>query len=329
MKAYLDGKAIQYRVKYINDDVWDDEQYPSWNWYSVDYRIKPDESKKLMTCRQLAELMTKGYGEFRYKHNFFVKTHFKYDINNENKTKDDVLIRAFGSDEWIEPTVDVYEEYISKWNRAFKEIEIKVVLPKKEEEDAIKDYSDAGHSGVEPSLGERFRYKGELYECIEGDDCDRCSFIGDPCYYFQCSCRKRKDGKGVVFVDVSKEENTTATEESSSTVSKEESIGVHRRTPQEIADFFNCGVAYDPSMFRFVAYEKPPVFSDEIGWIEGSYNSSFELDRFAITVDSYEEEYYILYRPHLIPIIKEKEDRPSRAALAMGTVGVAQEADDD
>ncbi len=333
MEACLEGKDIQVSYGGV---IWEDTEHPEWTWDVIKYRVKPEEaeeSKKLMTCRQLAELLAKGYGEciaFYYDGTSSLIC-IKYDYfqnDEENTVMKEMRIRPWGSDEWLEPTVDIYEEYISKWNKAFKEIEVKVVFPKKEEEDTVKDYSD-DYAG-EPEVGEIFKINGRTLKCIEEKDCKECAFQKGPascCPDIACNNASRKDGKNVVFVDVSKMEDTTS-EDSSSTVSKEEKVGVHRRTPQEIADFFNCYVAYDPSMFRFVAYEKTPVFSDEIGWIEGSYNSSFELDRFAIAVDSCEEE-YILYRPHLIPIAKKKEDRPSRAALTMGMVGASQEEEDD
>ena len=273
MKAYLDGKAIQYRVKYINDDVWDDEQYPSWNWYSVDYRVKPDETekatdepKKLMTYGQLSELMQKGYGVWHEKGPLrYAHSGNSFAFSEENMLAFNALIRPWGSKDWIEPTVDIYEEYISKWNRAFKEIEVKVVFPKKEEKDTIKDYSD-DYAG-EPEVGEIFKISGRTLKCIEEKGCKGCAYLKGPsscCPDIACNGTFRKDGKNVVFVDVSKMENTTS-EDSSSTVSKEESVGVHKRTPQEIADFFNCYVAMDKDEIWYL-YEDIPQMSESI-WV--------------------------------------------------------------
>lgn len=305
MKAYEEGKAIQYRGKCTKDDVWNDTKFPSWNWYSVDYRIKPEEPEepeepeKLMTNRQLAELLQKGYGTWSDKGTLgYAHSGYSFSFDKEDDAVTDKWIRPWGSDEWLEPTVDIYEEYISKWNKAFKEIEIKVVFPKKEDKDTIKDYSDC--DSVEPKIGEVFRYNGLTLRCEEGSciGCgDGCALAKLPSYAFECMKDERKDGKDVHFVDVSKKENTTASEDSSST--QGECIEIHKRTPQEIADFFNCYVAYDPSIGSFSTYEKPPVFSGEFCWIVS--------DRFVATTDSCKEK-HIIYRPHQEPIVNEDED---------------------
>lgn len=305
MEAYLEGKDIQ--VSY-GGGIWDDTEYPEWNWDVIKYRVKPDEvdePKKLMTYRQLAELMAKGYGEFRLRHNLLVKTHFKYDINNEDKPKNDVLIRPRGSDEWLDPTVDIYEEFMNRKEKERRYQNIKISIKKlngddfevesEPDEETVKDYSGCGR--IEPKIGEVFRYKGLTLRCEEGGCGDGCALVKLPCYAFECIKSQRVDGKGVRFVDVSKKEKPTASEDSSST--QGEGIGVHKRTPQEIADFFNCYVAYDSSIGSFSTYEKPPVFSGEFCWIVS--------DRFVATTDSCKEK-HIIYRPHQEPIVMEVED---------------------
>lgn len=311
MEAYLEGKDIQ--VSY-GGGIWEDTEHPEWTWDVIKYRVKPDEvdePKKLMTYRQLSELMAKGYGELRYRHNLLVKTHFKYDVNNENKTKDDVLIRPWGSDEWLEPTVDIYEEYISKWNKAFKEIEVKVVFPKKEEEDTINDYSNA--SRIDPKVGEVFKYNGMTLKCVENESCIECAFQKD---FPQCpnslACNGgfRKDGKSVVFVDVSKMENTTASEDSSATVSKEESVGVHRRTPQEFADFFNCYVAMDKDGMWCLYVEEPTIVTViKDGWrLKNPRRDSFLFIKDAFLSKPNTIDWRTLYRPHMEPLVMEEDD---------------------
>ncbi len=309
MKAYLEGKTIQLD----NGNEWEDIKNPSWAWEYCDYRVKPDEPKKLMTCRQLAELLAKGYGQTTYFYSDgtarLVGSSFEYEKDNEEDSISVMRkIRPWGSDEWLEPTVDIYEEYISKWNKAFKEIEVKVVFPKKEEKDTIKDYSDAkGHREIEPSIGERFLYKGKLYECIEGKDCDECFFNEALCEAFNCG--DRKDGKEVVFVDVSEMESTTS-EESSSTVSKEESVGVHRRTPQEIADFFNCYVAMDKDGMWCLYVEEPTIVTViKDGWrLKNPRRDSFLFINDALLSKPNPIDWRTLYRPHKEPLVMEEED---------------------
>lgn len=316
MKAFLNGKTLQFKEGYLPEECWKTLEGPLWDFLNYDYRIKPEEPeepKKLMTNRQLAELMAKGYGELRYRHNLLVKTHFRYDINNEDKPKNDVVIRPWGSDEWLEPTVDIYEEYVSKWNRAFSwandvpkgENKSEPIPQDCQQSSGIKDYSDAGHREAEPSIGERFLCKGKLYECIECNDCDRCAFSDvSSCYAFNCN--KRKDGKSVVFVDVSKMENTTS-EESSSTVSKEEMVGVHRRTPQEIADFFNCYVAMSGKN-EWLLYEKEPcIVNDHWSSYYEIFYLGYKSNCFFLLAPE-DHNWRTLYRPHMEPLVKEEED---------------------
>lgn len=309
MEAYLEGKDIQ--VSY-GGGIWDDTEHPEWTWDVIKYRVKPDEvekPKKLMTYRQLSELMAKGYGEFRLRHNLLVKTHFKYDINNEDKPKNDVLIRPWGSDEWLEPTVDIYEEYISKWNKAFKEIEVKVVFPKKEEEDTIRDYSD-DYAG-EPEVGEVFKIGGRTLKCIEEKNCKGCAFQEGPtsrCPDIACSNAFRKDGKSVVFVDVSKKESTTASEVSSATVSKEEKVGVHRRTPQEFADFFDCYVAMDKDGEWYLYSEEPRFGRYSWNSSKGLFRHMDSLGFLSFIIVTENHNWRTLYRLHQEPIVMEDED---------------------
>lgn len=317
MKAYEEGKTIQYRGKCTKDDVWNDTKFPSWNWYSVDYRIKPEEPeepKKLMTNRQLAELMVKGYGEWSFNtEELDFHTEVGYGLLNTDKEVDgDILIRPWESKELRKPTVDIYEEYVSKWNRAFSWAN---AVPKGEnkseprpqdcpQSSGIKDYSDCG--SVEPKIGEVFRYNGLTLRCEEGSGCVGCALVALPCCGFECRKLSRKDGKGVHFVDISEKENTTASEESSST--ERECGGVHKRTPQEIADFFNCYVAMDKDGLWYLYEGKPMVCEGR--WKVGDtgdcrclgYSGKFFLD---IPQSS---NWRTLYRPHKEPIVMEDEN---------------------
>ena len=308
MKAYLEGKAIQMN----GGEGWNDTNYPQWDWGLYDYRVKPEEQeepKKLMTNRQLSELIQKGYGTWVDQNALsFVHAGYSYALSKENDIVTDKCIRPWGSDKWLEPTVDIYKAFINSKEKERRYQNIKISIKKRNgddfevepepDEENIKDYSD-GYS-EEPEVGEVFKIRGRTLKCIEEKDCTRCAFQEGPsscCPDIACSNTFRKDGKSVVFVDVSKTENTTASEESSST--QGECIGVHKRTPQEIADFFGCYVAYDSSIGSFSTYEKPPVFSGEFCWIVS--------DRFVATTDSCKEK-HIIYRPHLEPIVMEVED---------------------
>ena len=202
-KAYIEGKEIQCRLKDSEKD-WMYCIHPIWNWSRYDYRVKPDEKYKpnrLMTNRQLVELMAKGYGEWSFNtEELDFHTEIGYGILNDDKeVEEDILIRPWGSKELRKPTVDIYEEYVSKWNRAFFWVNELTKGENKSEpspqdysqSSGIKDYSMNGEA--EPSIGERFMYNGKLYECIESNDCDKC----DSCLPIRCSNTFRKDGKSV------------------------------------------------------------------------------------------------------------------------------------
>lgn len=107
MQAYLDGKQIQITNRGGKD--WGAVvTNPVWDWQVFDYRIKPKEEPVRMTNRQLAEWVGKGNGEWLAI--MGVHSDFGYVKGKEDlEVSSDFLIRPWGSDEWIEPTVDIYE----------------------------------------------------------------------------------------------------------------------------------------------------------------------------------------------------------------------------
>lgn len=67
--------------------------------------------KQRMTCRQLAEWLAKGNGEYTDSSNIVI-SYLTYTYLVENGDKEvagGVKIRTWDSEKWIEPTVDVYE----------------------------------------------------------------------------------------------------------------------------------------------------------------------------------------------------------------------------
>ena len=130
-QAYRQGKPIE--VKSPTDGKWYVTVEPCWD-DDVEYRIKPehccsdchnlgcqmrDEGRfqencedwkaevQHMTYRQLAEWAAKGYGEVREKN--VISTYVSYVPQVEGMgVDDDYKIRRWGSDEWLEPTVDIY-----------------------------------------------------------------------------------------------------------------------------------------------------------------------------------------------------------------------------
>lgn len=111
-RAYAEGKQIQFKNIIGN---WEDIDCPKWN-KGMEYRIKPEEPKsRRMTYRELAEWLAKGNGEHTTTLSDEVVTRITYYKNSVNEEVIDVCkIRRWGSDEWIEPTVDVYEQDCKK-----------------------------------------------------------------------------------------------------------------------------------------------------------------------------------------------------------------------
>lgn len=111
MQAFEDGKKIQIADKGSKD--WADYGMgePVWDWDAFDYRIKPEEEKPVrMTNRQFAEWLAKGKGQFKREGGGFIFFYCSYTENDENgHVSKEILIRPWGSDDWVEPTVDIYE----------------------------------------------------------------------------------------------------------------------------------------------------------------------------------------------------------------------------
>ena len=121
-RAYSEGKIIQYEL----DGEWfdlDSADNPNWD-SGYNFRIKPvtpEKSKiRRMTYRELAEWLAKGFGQVSYTDRSIatkvcVETYNSYFEDFDNtEVPNDYKIRYWGSDEWIEPTVDVYEADCNK-----------------------------------------------------------------------------------------------------------------------------------------------------------------------------------------------------------------------
>lgn len=195
------------------------------------------EGKKLITYRQLNELITKGYGQWFYNYDNAVMG--KNTLFIDKEVNENILIRPYGFDKLVRPTVDIYEEFMKR-------------KAEEHQEENVIDY-----------------------------------------------------------VGVSKKENTTASEDSSST--QGECVGVHRRTPQEIADFFNCYVAMDWNGDWYL-YEYEPMLSYSAKkWFckRGkctAFGSDFDSSAFLFIEIPEDYNWRTLYRPHKEPLVMEEED---------------------
>lgn len=74
--------------------------------------------KKRMTYRQFAEWLMKGNGEYVEGDEYlYAHLEFAYSIKSaDEELKDSVKIRTWDSDEWVEPTLDIYERDCKKRN---------------------------------------------------------------------------------------------------------------------------------------------------------------------------------------------------------------------
>lgn len=112
MKAWEEGKTVQLSMfDYTEEDTWTDIGAPSWDT-RFEYRIKPEEPKpRRITYRELAEWAIKQNGEIKSLSDpSYVSCIFSYLEGFENEEiPEGFRLRRWGSDEWIEPTVDVYE----------------------------------------------------------------------------------------------------------------------------------------------------------------------------------------------------------------------------
>lgn len=203
--AYANGEDIEFRLADVDttESDWSYVASPTWNWHKYEYRIAPSkkESNRFMTNGQLSELLQKGYGTWSDKGTLgYAHAGYSYSFDKEDDAVTDKWIRPWGSKEWIEPTMDIYDDYISQWSGAFVQgnavdthgMAGELVCD-------IKDYSFLREK-AEPSIDKMFMYNGKLYKCIEGSGCNKCAFKKIPCLGFRCSCSGR-DGKNVIFVE--------------------------------------------------------------------------------------------------------------------------------
>ena len=94
----------------VDDGASPFEKMNECSWEYV-YPYEEEQQKKRMTYRQLSEWLAKGNGQYTADNYLNIYTELSY-YNSQDNSNDEVsdgcTIRAWGSDEWIEPTVDVY-----------------------------------------------------------------------------------------------------------------------------------------------------------------------------------------------------------------------------
>lgn len=72
------------------------------------------DEPKLMTNRQLAELIAKGYGQQGFHYESFIEVYSSYNYlgsDDDTPVGTKTMIRPWGSSEWVRPTVDIYNDF--------------------------------------------------------------------------------------------------------------------------------------------------------------------------------------------------------------------------
>lgn len=93
---------------------WIDCDYPDFDDNrEYEFRVKPEEQKpRRMTYRQLAEWLAKENGQYTpLLSKTYVSSAMDYDNTlDNNELPEGYVVRRWDSDEWIEPTEDIYEQ---------------------------------------------------------------------------------------------------------------------------------------------------------------------------------------------------------------------------
>lgn len=107
IKRY-DGEVEGGLVTGYISERWYDEFGGNWRHvYPIEWNMKP---KKRMTNRQLAMWLAKGYGQVKYETGYVSTYHGYPEGIDHEETHEEIKIRKWGSEEWIEPTVDLLED---------------------------------------------------------------------------------------------------------------------------------------------------------------------------------------------------------------------------
>ena len=92
----------------IDDEL--DFIFKAGDYYGFQFirEIIEEEEPQIMTDRQLAEWCAKGNGEYALTFNIY--THYSYSrYEEDSQVPDHIRIRSWDSEEWVLPTVDIYE----------------------------------------------------------------------------------------------------------------------------------------------------------------------------------------------------------------------------
>lgn len=116
MQAFVEGKPIEYSPD--GKTGWVHLKNPVWDWSGSDYRIALDcMPDRMMTNHELAELLTKGYGQARYFTSYngsftFTSWNYSPDEGDDRVLGNALKVRKWGENEWKKATLSVYREFM-------------------------------------------------------------------------------------------------------------------------------------------------------------------------------------------------------------------------
>ena len=92
----------------IDDEL--DFIFEAGDYYGFQFIREIIEEPQLMTDRQLSEWIVKGNGVYSYEDSDFAYTNYAYNKSRPDApVSDSIFIRSWDSEEWVLPTVDIYE----------------------------------------------------------------------------------------------------------------------------------------------------------------------------------------------------------------------------
>lgn len=122
LKEYVENNEVEMMGSLCNVEIGYEckVEYPFYITGSGCYQfLYPYEepSKQRMTNIQFCEWLAKGNGQWQWKDSSQYHVDYSYSKTFENKEVDeDIIIRSWDSDEWVSPTVDIYERDCKKEN---------------------------------------------------------------------------------------------------------------------------------------------------------------------------------------------------------------------
>lgn len=94
MQAFADGKEIE--MSHRNEDAWTSTPNPAWNWFSFDYRIKPESKLRPYTFDELQAEMAKGKIAVIRKDSVFKRILVITQVINDYGEDDKIQFSDFG-----------------------------------------------------------------------------------------------------------------------------------------------------------------------------------------------------------------------------------------